>query len=76
MKFEQYKPLFQILQIMEKHYDGGCLKCPPMVRLTAGGCHKSTASTVVCQNLKNLNSWPKNVQNSVNLPKFSENILI
>jgi hypothetical protein len=38
MKFEQFKPLFQILQIMEKHY--------------AGGYHKSTASTVVCQNLK------------------------
>jgi hypothetical protein len=38
-KFEQFKPLFQILQIMEKHY--------------AGGYHKSTASIVVCQNLKN-----------------------
>jgi hypothetical protein len=38
MKFEQFKPLFQILQIMEKHY----------VR----GYHKSTASTVVCQILK------------------------
>jgi hypothetical protein len=38
MKFEQFKPLFQILQIMEKHY--------------AGGYHMSTASTVVCQILK------------------------
>jgi hypothetical protein len=38
MKFEQFKPPFQILQIMEKHY--------------AGSYHKSTASTVVCQNLK------------------------
>jgi hypothetical protein len=38
MKFEQFKPWFQFLQIMEKHY--------------AGGCHKSTAGTVVCQNLK------------------------
>jgi hypothetical protein len=28
MKFEQFKPWFQILQIMEKHYAGGCLKCP------------------------------------------------
>jgi hypothetical protein len=38
MKFEQFKLLFQILQIMEKHY--------------AGGHHKSIASTVICQNLK------------------------
>jgi hypothetical protein len=38
MKFEQFKPLFQILQIMEKHYPRGY--------------HTSTASTVVCQNLK------------------------
>jgi hypothetical protein len=38
MKFEQCKPQFQILQIMEKHY--------------AGGYHKSTASIMVCQNLK------------------------
>jgi hypothetical protein len=38
MKFEQFKPMFQILQIMEKHY--------------VGGYHKSTASIVVCQNLK------------------------
>jgi hypothetical protein len=52
MKFEQFKPLFQILQIMEKHYAGGCLKCPPAGRLTTGGCHKSTTSTMVCQNLK------------------------
>jgi hypothetical protein len=45
MKFEQFKPLFQILQIMEKHY--------------AGGYHKSTASTVVCQNLNIWNSGMK-----------------
>jgi hypothetical protein len=51
MKFEQFNPWFQILQIIEKYYAGGCLKCPPAVRLTAGGCHKSTASTVVRQNL-------------------------
>jgi hypothetical protein len=38
MKFEQFNPLFQILQIMEKHY--------------ASGYHKSAASTMVCQNLK------------------------
>jgi hypothetical protein len=52
MKFEQFKPWFQILQIMEKDYAGGRLKRPPAVRLTAGGYHKSIASTVVCQNLK------------------------
>jgi hypothetical protein len=52
MKFEQFKPMFQILQIMEKHYAGGCLKYLSAVRLTAGGCHKLTASIVVCQNLK------------------------
>jgi hypothetical protein len=38
---------------MEKHY--------------AGGYHKSTASIVVCQNLK---SWHGNVQNSLKLPEF------
>jgi hypothetical protein len=38
MKLEQFNPLFQILQIIKKYY--------------AGGYHKSTASTVVCQNLK------------------------
>jgi hypothetical protein len=52
MKFEKFKPLFQILQNMEKHYAGGHLKRPPAVRHTAGGYHKSTASTVVCQNFK------------------------
>jgi hypothetical protein len=52
MKFEQLKPWLQILQIMEKHYAGGHLKRSPAVRHTAGGYHKSTASTVVCQNLK------------------------
>jgi hypothetical protein len=52
MKFEQFKPLFQILQIMEKHYADGHLKKPPAVCLTAGGYHKSTASIVDCQNLK------------------------
>jgi hypothetical protein len=52
MKFEQFKPWFQILQIVEKHYAGGHLKRPLAVRHTAGGYHKSTASTVVCQNLK------------------------
>jgi hypothetical protein len=38
MKFLQFKALFQILQIMQKHY--------------AGGYHKSTTNTMVCQNLK------------------------
>jgi hypothetical protein len=49
MKFEHFKPWFQILQILEKYYVGGRIKCPPAVRLTSGGCHKSTASTVVCE---------------------------
>jgi hypothetical protein len=49
MKFEHFKPWFQILQILEKYYAGGRLKFPPAVILTSGGCHKSTASTVVCQ---------------------------
>jgi hypothetical protein len=52
MKFEQFKQWFQILQIMEKHYVDRRLKRPPAVRLTAGGYHKLTVSTVVCQNLK------------------------
>jgi hypothetical protein len=55
---------------MEKHYAGGHLKKPPAARYTTGGYHKSTASTEVCQNLKNLKSWPKNVQNSLKLPKI------
>jgi hypothetical protein len=52
MKFEQFNPLFQILQIIEKHYADGHLKKPPAVRHTTGGYHKSTASIEVCQNLK------------------------
>jgi hypothetical protein len=52
MKFEQFKQWFQILQIMETHYVDRRLKRLPAVRLTAGGYHKLTASTVVCQNLK------------------------
>jgi hypothetical protein len=42
---------------MEKHY--------------AGGYYKSTASIVVCQNLK---SWRENVQNSLKLTKLIINI--
>jgi hypothetical protein len=49
---EQFKPMFQNLQIMEKQYAGGHLKRLLAVRHTAGGYHKSTASAVVCQNLK------------------------
>jgi hypothetical protein len=29
MKFEQFKPLFQILQIMEKHYAAVIISQPP-----------------------------------------------
>jgi hypothetical protein len=56
MKFEQFKHMFQILQIMKKHY--------------ADGYHKSTAITMVCQNLKIWNPSLKNVQNSLKLPKL------
>jgi hypothetical protein len=38
-----------------------------MAKHYAGGYHKSTVSTVVCQNLK---SCPENVQNSLKLPKL------
>jgi hypothetical protein len=38
-----------------------------MEKHTTGGYHKSTASIVVCQNLK---SWRENVQNSLKLPKL------
>jgi hypothetical protein len=39
MKFEQFKIWFQILGIMEKHYAGGHLNRPPVVRHTTGGYH-------------------------------------
>jgi hypothetical protein len=75
MKLEHFKPWFQIFQILEKHYAGGCLKSPPAVRLTASGYHKVIATQWFAKYEK-FEILPYIVQNCLKLPKFFKNILI
>jgi hypothetical protein len=69
MKFEQFKPWFQILQIMENTMLAGVLRArqrwdSPLAVIISQRQHSGLPKS------ENLKSWPKNVQNSLKLPKI------